>query len=141
MDIRHGFSLELPAVTVPWGISELELKNLFGADLRHVTKGYFTVTCTSLGGLRHELGFHFEPQTGGRLVELEFFRRAYPDQEASYREFQKHFEDQFGPPASVKPGSEGLPTCEWRFGPVSIHHFVYDRFGPEEHMRVRLNPV
>jgi hypothetical protein len=139
MDIRHGFSLESPAATIPWGISEVELKTLLGSALRRVTKGYSTVSCTSLGGLCHELGFHFEPRTGGRLVELEFFRRAHPDQEASYREFQEHFENQFGPPATVLSGSEGLPTCEWHFGPVSIRHFVFDRFGPEKHMRVRFN--
>jgi hypothetical protein len=87
--------------------------------------------------LTHKLGFHFEPRSGGRLVELEFFRDSYQNLGASYRDFQERFEREFGPPSKTKPGDQGLPSHEWIMGAVSIHHFILDRFGPEEHMRVR----
>ena len=140
MDISRGFLLQDPMVTIPWGISESELKALL-PSLRHVTTGYFTLPCTSLPGLTHDLGFHFDPRANGKLVELEFFRRAYPDQEASYREFQDHFVNHFGPPTVVQPSVDGFPSCEWRLGFITIRHFVIDRFGPEEHMRVQWHEV
>jgi hypothetical protein len=141
MDLDSGFKIEDPPITVPFLIGEDELRKLVGSRLRHVTTGYFTVSCCSLGGLEHELGFHFEPRSGGRLVELEFFRRAYPDQAQSFAEFQKHFEREFGEPARTVDGPEGLPSHVWELGRFAIVHCVYDRFGPEEHMRIRIDPL
>ena len=137
MDISVTFPLVEPAVSVPWGISEPDLVALLGSRLRRVTTGYLTMTCKALPGPEHELGFHFEPRSNGKLVELEFFRRSYKDQAGSYAQFQEAFERAFGPPTNVAPGAEGFPTAEWRFGRIAIRHLVMDRFGPEEHMRIR----
>jgi hypothetical protein len=133
MDLAKGFTLEDPLVTIRFGMSERELQQLLGERLRHITDGYYCLSCTSLGGLQHELGCHFK----GGLNELEFFRKAYPDQVASFNEFQRHFEAVFGPPAETTPGSEGLPNHRWTLSGFEIIHVVYDRFGPEEHMRIR----
>jgi len=114
-------------------MSQRELRRLVGDRLRRVRRGYYCLSCTSLGGLRHELGCHFDRG----LQELEFFRKAYPDQRASFNEFQHHFESAFGPPTETTPGSEGLPNHRWVFPGFEIVHVVYDRFGPEEHMRIR----
>ncbi|MBW2543121.1 MAG: hypothetical protein JRF15_13625 [Deltaproteobacteria bacterium] len=135
MEIREAFTIERPAVSVPWGITAAELNALI-PDLRRVTHVYYTLPVTVLGGLRCMLGFHLRGDGGG-LSELEFFRTAYPDQRASFEEFQQHFERTFGPPSSSEPGGEGLPSYEWRLPGVSIIHYVFDRFGPEEHMRIR----
>lgn len=137
MDIARGFSIEQPVAFVPWGITETQLKALLGANLRHVTRGYYTAHCKSLGGMEHELGFHFKPRANGRLLELEFFRQAYPCQEESFKEFQDHFEHVFGAPSKTFPGTCGLPSHEWQLKGVTIVHFVHDRFGPEEHMRIK----
>ena len=138
MDISRGFQIEQPAVFVPWGISEAALKKLFepGA-LRHVTSGYFTVSCNSLGGLAHNLGFHFQPREAGALSELEFFRASYPDQAASFTEFQRHLEASFGPPTATKPGTEGFSSYLWQLQGADVVHYLFDRFGPEEHVRIR----
>jgi len=135
MEIHKAFAIEDPAVSVPWGISESEL-NVLIPGLHHVTPAYYTLPVTVLGGLRCMLGFHFRGSRGG-LSELEFFRTAYPDQRASFEEFQRHFEQAFGPPSSSKPGDQDLPSHEWRLSSISIVHCVFDRFGPEEHMRIR----
>jgi len=138
MNIREGFQIENPPIFVPWKLREDELKKLFvGHPLREVTSRYFTTTCISMGGLAHELGFHFYPRGAGVLLELEFFRRAYPDQAASYAEFQRHLESTFGQPTVTSPGSEGLPSCTWRLSGAEVVHFVFDRFGPEEHVRIK----
>ena len=102
----------------------------------HVTAGYYVIDCTSLCGLHHALGFHFRPDENGRLRELEFFRRAYPDMHESYAEFQRHLEVAFGTPANQKPGDEGLPNCTWHSGGATIRHYILYRFGPEEHVRM-----
>jgi hypothetical protein len=138
MNLSDGFQMEEPALLIPWGIREAQLQQLFAThSLCHVTRGYYTTSCVSLHGLRHELGFHFEPRTGGILSELEFFRRAYPDLAASYHEFQRHLEASFGSPASSSPGSEGFLSHTWSPGGAVIRHFVFDRFGPEEHVRIQ----
>lgn len=137
MDLRVGFTLEDPLVTVPWTVTVAELRRLLGPRLREVTRGYFTVTCRSLGGIEHELGFHFVPRDGDQLAELEFFRRSYADQRRSFDEFQRHFEAEFGPPDHTRPGTEGFPQHEWTVPGATIVHYVINRFGPEEHMRIR----
>jgi hypothetical protein len=138
MDLLRGFTLEDPSVTIRFGMSTRELKQLLGERVRRVTSGYYCLSCTSLGGLRHELGCHFKRGLfHGGLTELEFFRKAYPDQAASFNEFQRHFESVFGPPTETTPGSEGLPNHRWLFPGFEIVHVMYDRFGPEEHMRIR----
>lgn len=137
VNLDSGFPIEEPAATVRWGCSQEELKECLGDALSEVTTGYYTLSCASLGGMRHELGFHFSPRTNGKLVELEFFRRSYPDQAASYNEFQQHFEAAFGRPDTSEPGGEGFPSHRWEVGKCTIVHFVHDRFGPEEHMRIR----
>jgi hypothetical protein len=141
LDIQLHFALQTPRVDVPYGITESELVALAGPLLRHVAKGYFTIECTSLPGLTHQLGFHFEPRSNGRLVELEFFGLSQSDQAASYNEFQRSFERYFGKPSRTTLGDGGFPNHEWVIGGVSIRHFVLERFGPEEHMRVRWNGV
>ena len=138
MDLSRGFTLEDPPVTIRFGISERELDQLLGERLRRITNVYYCLSCMSLGGLQHELGCHFKRGLfKGRLDELEFFRKAYPDPVASFDEFERHFELAFGPPIETTPGSEGLPNHRWLFPGFEIIHVVYDRFGPEEHMRIR----
>ena len=139
MDLREGFRLDDPPVFVPWAVTDAGLRRLLSErGLRHVPKGYYVLSgCQSLGGLRCELGFHFVPRGGDRLEELEFFRRSYADQAASFHEFQVYFEAAFGPPTSTRAGPEGFPTHEWVLPGARIIHLVQDRFGPEEHMRIR----
>jgi hypothetical protein len=135
MEIHEAFTIEKPAVSVPWGITESELEALI-PGVHRVTQSYYSLPVTVLGGLRCMLGFHFRGSSGG-LSELEFFRTAYPDERASFEEFQRHFEQVFGPPSHSAPVIQGFPRHEWRAPGISIVHFVADRFGPEEHMRIQ----
>jgi hypothetical protein len=138
MDISMGFQLESPDVFVRKGLSEDELKHLI-PSLRSVTKGYYVLRdCVSLGGLKHELGFHFQPRTGGFLNELEFFSFDFPDLQTSFQTYQTHLEKTFDAPTESEPGDEGFPSYAWRSIPgVEIVHFIFDRFGPEEHVRIK----
>ena len=136
--IETGFWIDEPNIFVPWNISEQELETLLGKQgLKRVTDGYYTIACTTPGGQKHLLGFHFRPQKGGRLRELEFFRDAYADLKKSYEDFQKHFEGEFGPPNSAEKSEDSFDRYVWRLGKIKIEHYVLDRFGPEEHMRIR----
>jgi hypothetical protein len=138
MNIEEGFQIEFPKIFVGWGISESELRELLEPHgLRHITTGYYVLSCKSLDGLIHELGFHFLPRSNGVLTELEFFRSSYENQKASFDDFQEHFERAFGKPTKSTMGNEGFPKHTWDLNGVNIVHFVFDRFGPEEHMRIR----
>lgn len=147
-DLSGGFQLEDPHLFVPWGITTDGLVTLVERDhskrLKRVTDDYYTLPCTILRGLRVNLGFHFR---GGktllglrlqpsRLLELEVFRDAYPDLQVSYRDFQDHLEQLFGKPTTVKAGDfdAAMPTAVWQLGMVQVHHYVFDRYGPEEHV-------
>jgi hypothetical protein len=142
MDITKGFHITEPNILIPWGTTEPELKALFQPEpkrlgnnpLREVTAGYFTTSCVSFNGLKHELGFHFHPRKNGRVAELEFFRTKY-DIGKSFPDFQKHFVGEFGIPQTQK-GTDGFPHHRWNIGHINIEHYVIDRFGPEEHMRI-----
>jgi hypothetical protein len=139
MDLERGFQIEHPAAFVTWGILEAELLELLPIAPDHVTSGYYVIDCVSLSGLCHALGFHFHKPQGGTLRELEFFRRAYPaypDLTASFEEFQEHLVTTFGPPDAESPGDEGFPRYGWRVGATIVRHYVFDRFGPEEHVRI-----
>ena len=138
VDLSEGFQIEDPAVFVPWGIGEDELLDLLPTKPHHLTSGYYVIDCTSLSGSKHALGFHFRSDPS-KLKELEFFRRSnptYPDLRPSFEDFQRHLELTFGPPTSESSGSEGLPHFRWKVNEATIDHYVFDRFGPEEHVRI-----
>jgi len=138
MDLQSGFQIEDPQVFIPWHIGEDAVRALL-PSVKTVTNGYLTMECVFLHGLQHQLGFHFDRPRDGRLVEFEFFRLSYPDLEASYSEFQRHLEAAFGRPARSRLGDEGFPSHEWSNGGAAIRHYVLDRFGPEEHVRITKN--
>jgi hypothetical protein len=136
VDLSAGFQLIEPNVFVPWQITQIGLRELLGPALRHVTTGYYTVACITAVGA-HCLGFHFDPRDGDTLSELEFFRKSAGNLRDSFESFQGGLEQAFGAPTSVRPGGEGFPSIEWVVpGAVIVHH-VFDRFGPEEHVRIR----
>ena len=138
MDINKGFKIDEPDVFVQWETDEQRLNELLSeAGLRKVTTGYYSVTCKSLGGLECNIGFHFEPRKHGRLKELEFFRANYDDQQKSFEDFQNHIEKEFGRPTRTEKGNEGFNNYEWIIDGIQILHFVFDRFGPEEHFRIK----
>jgi hypothetical protein len=142
MDLREGFQIDEPDVFVPWSVSQAGLRQLLDPRLREVTRGYFTIPCTSLGGLRHGLGFHFDRQRSDHLSELEFYALSARPIDETYAEFQRHFEGAFGPATRTRPGTEGFALHEWIFPTARIVHLVQERFGPEEHMRIqRLAPL
>jgi hypothetical protein len=135
MDLQRGFEIEDPRCFVEWGISVARLRELLPSS-REVTQGYWTLDVTSLSGLRHTLGFHFDPPNGGALVELEFFRGGV-ELAASYAAFQQHLVATFGPPTRSSAGDNGFASHRWDVEGIEIRHLVVDRFGPEEHVRIR----
>lgn len=138
MTIDKGFKIDQPDIFVPWDIDEKQLTDLFkGKNLHNVTTGYYVTDSESLDGLKCKIGFHFEPRKNGRLQELEFFRTNYNDLSKSYKEFQDFFTRKFGKPTKSTPGDEGFEIHQWDLKGVNIGHFVIDRFGPEEHMRIK----
>lgn len=137
MNLSRGFQLSDPSIFVPWLSDNPDIERLLGGTpFRRVTRGYYTLECEPLPDLKCLIGFHTHKT--GKLTELEFFRRSYEDQEASFKEFQTHFESTFGKPTGRSEGNEGFPNYEWNLEGARIIHYVYDRFGPEEHMRIQM---
>ncbi|GGK55962.1 hypothetical protein ACD591_14465 [Rufibacter glacialis] len=140
MEIHKGFKIDSPDLFINWGIKKADFISLFPeSKLKKVTGDYYTAECISLGGLSCNIGFHFDGNIWGKkLKELEFFRNDYSNQRQSFYEFQKYFETAFGQPTTTTQGTEGFPNHNWNLeSGVQIVHYIFDRFGPEEHMRIR----
>jgi len=138
MNIQSGFQIDNPNIFVPWNINAGQLESLFKAHkLNHVTTGYYTISCESLKGLQCNIGFHFKSAHEGLLKEFEFYFETGEKLEKTFAQFQHHFEQEFGKPGKQLNGYPGYSDFEWIFGDVQIIHKVIDRFGPEEHMRIR----
>ncbi|WP_123912674.1 hypothetical protein [Hanstruepera neustonica] len=138
MNIQEGFKIDEPDIFIPWDIDEQTLAQKLNVhNFKRVTTGYYTISCKSLNGLNCILGFHFEPRENGILNELEFFRTDYSDPKKSFNDFQSHFVNEFGNPTSESNGTEGFKNYVWNFKTVQIVHYVFDRFGLEEHMRIK----
>lgn len=135
MDLRTAFLIEEPSVSIPWGVTKKRLFELLASDSpRRVTSGYLTLRARVLDGLNCMLGFHF--RKNGLLSEIEFFRED-SNLQISYDAFQRHFEQALGPPSRTVPGDEGFSAHEWLVPDVRVVHYVVNRFGPEEHMRIQ----
>ena len=135
MNLKEGFQIFDPPVFIPWDISESKLKTIVPEDaLNYVTRGYYTVKCEPLPGVKCHLGFHF--RNSSKLNELQFFRTAYPDLTASFTEFQSAAEAAFGKPTHSTQGSDGFLDHEWRIPGAKVYHYIFDRFGLEEHMKI-----
>ena len=167
LNLSLGYQIDEPKIFIPWDIDENGLYSLLDKHgLKKITDGYYYISCRSLGGLRHELGFHFQINNekatqefekymaslgakvvkkieplqdkarDGKLIKLEFFRKAPHDLKKSFDEFQSVVEVAFGKPQRSENPTSAEPYYEWRFRGIKIHHFILDRFGPEEHLAI-----
>ena len=143
-DLAKGFQLETPNFWLPWDITMAEFLKAFTNQRqvapRLVAPGYYVARCQIFGGLGAQVGFHFEPKNdAGLLKELELFDNGETDIEKSYHVFHERLVQLLGEPHEEKRGACGASMAdrEWHVGPVSIVHYVMDRLGPEEHLRVR----
>jgi hypothetical protein len=134
VDVERGFEIEHPSAFVPWGCSEQELEDILPRSPRRITAGYHTLDCTALTGMLVTAGFHFEPRRDGVLQRVELFRGETLDLGTSFTRFQHHLELTFGAAHEVVGPTERFPGHEWRFGDVSIRHWVTRRFSEEEHI-------
>ena len=143
MNISQGFEIEQPKVFVPWGITEKALLGLVkSSSLRHVTKGHFSLSCISLGGLSHELSFHFMPRVDGKLKELELYLKGAQRQPLaltqSFKRLQRHVEAIFGPPTIVNPIRKSYQeySYTWNLKGVRIEHHIRKRIWDADVVRI-----
>ena len=137
MDIQRGVQIDKPFIFVPWDIDVEQLLALFEPNaLKQVTDKYYTIACELFDGLSCYLGFHFTSGINEVLRELEFFRDRYDDLQWSFKDFQSHLEKTFGQPDERYPMEDSFGGCHWLFNDTLIVHRVFDRFGPEEHVRI-----
>jgi hypothetical protein len=140
MSITQGFQIEQPSVFIPWGVSERGLRGLLASSkLRQITKGHYSISCVSLGGLAHELDFHFKPRLNGELSELELRLRDTCDHAASFKRLQKHVESYFGVPTETKHVRQVFPeySYTWKIKGIIIEHHVINRNSEVDCVRIK----
>jgi hypothetical protein len=122
-----------PTREVGLRISKRKVKGIMkDKNLRVIAKDYICVDAKVLRpDFSCSIGFHFKFNI---VYMWEFFRdREYyqsHDTYDSYQDFQKVFEEYFGKPTSIKDDY----SCKWIYDTYEIHHYLYDRFGLEEHL-------
>ena len=137
MNLVRGFHLYAPDKLITWRLRDLELEDLLdGHPLKKIKKEYYTLSCEPLIGLHCVVGFHLHKYSV--LSELEFFMnfKSFDELPRSYQVFQSHFETEFGSPTKTEKGNEGFLFHEWLVPGARIVHHVFDRFGPEQRMRI-----
>jgi len=140
MDIQQGLTLDEPATTIRWDITEPELATALWPVSANGTHGYWTAQVRVFATLRCTLAlqFSFNPlMLRGVLREIRFWRAPNIDPAASFPELQRHLEGAFGPPDTTSLGGEGFPRHVWHTGPFEIVHTVYERFDLLEDTRIR----
>ena len=137
LSLNDGFIIEKPSLTIPWGLSKSQLTRLLESHgLQTITPDYYVLSCTSLSGLAHHLGFHFDRDCGTSKYWLELFRPNRAVIKESYAESQRHLEETFGPPTMIQAGEEGFPYHQWQAGLYRVTHKVYERFGLSESITI-----
>jgi hypothetical protein len=139
MNISKGFQIKQPNVFVPWRVNENVLTELFsGYNLRKVSNGHYTLSCVSLNGLHHELGFHFHPRANGVLMEMEFYLKSPRSLTQSFKMLQRHFEAAFGAPTAARCVRRSYPenSYTWESKGARIEHAVRERIWDADKVRV-----
>lgn len=137
LDLHVGFTIENPAVTVPWGLSKRKLRRLLGPlGLRKVSEDYYVISCVSLSGLSHELAFHFDVSCRRAKYWLDFFQQNRRDISDSYNAFQRHLEQTFGTPSGSDNGEDGFPCHRWDIESFTVAHGVYERHSLCEYVTI-----
>lgn len=142
MELANGVKLEVPDLVLPWHTRPETVQRIVGEGHMHkATDKYWVFPCVALGGLQMRAGLHFTPA----LQEVEFFeiskdgRYGALELRASYDLFQQHLVASFGEPDLAEAGSidPAYPSYTWYRQSVLVRHFVHDRNGPEEHVRIK----
>ena len=155
--IAKGLQITEPNVFIPWNTSERKLlKLLKGSTPEKVGDGYYTLSVLLFGDLQCMLGFYFATSKKNFLSHrkntldcIGIFRSAeyyegyaYNKLTASFTDFQSRLEKAFGIPTSTIEGSQdytgGFPSYTWEIGEITIRHYVFERFGLGEHLRIQI---
>ena len=142
-DFKKGIFLEKPNVLIPWNIKPYKLNKLLGQhNLKKVTSSYYCIKTTFLNGLDCTIGFHFY-FFGIKFFEIFRSEDYYKNHTLldSYNEFQKHIELAFGKPSLTRKSTNpdfdvGFDSHTWKVGKRKVLHYVFERFGPEEHFHI-----
>ena len=133
-----AFKVDEPDIELTVSVSEC-LKQLKSANINYnkVCRGYVVFSANLFGGLDLMVGLHYK----GAFVEyIEIFRPIeqynLPDYDInkSFSEIHDAIVSVYGKPSAEKPKyADGFPSERWIGRNYVIDHYVFDRFGPEEH--------
>lgn len=138
-NLADGFFVENPKYIIPFDITKDDISKIVLSSIKTITPNYFTTKCIALNGLEINLGLHFSDESHpGKLREFEVFFDTYSNLLDLYKQRQLHLEKTYGIPQTIKDGEyeKEMRFCQWIIGGTVISHYVFDRFGPEEHIQI-----
>ncbi len=130
MDLASGLALESPAVVVPWGITEGDLRSLL-PQVRRLNDDALAADVVWLGGWPQTLRFFFSPEGGGKLSTVEAGGAStgtLDELDGPFRDWQARLVSAFGPPTrtSVGPFDNRYPESAWEVPGATVRHWVID---------------
>jgi hypothetical protein len=128
MNLVRTFSIEDPAVDVPWGATPASFRALVaGTAVAQVTDGHYRLRCRALG-VHEEFHFHFSrggTATAG-LMQVELLRSPKRHRQRIYDEMESRLGHLLGPRESGRVRSGLYPaSSRWRVGAVMVTHEWY----------------
>lgn len=134
-------------VSIPLSKSKSEIEDILhqhGITTDTTRPEYYMIESTMLSlDIRFFIFFQFE---GERLLSVSMEPQAYLEGSAlhaRYRIIQKALKNELGRPHNPWDGIMNLfnPDSQknwWKVGQISIEHLLYDHFGPEEPIYIKL---
>ena len=143
-NLKNGVALEDPAGIIPWRTSPRKLAKMY-PGLKKITRGYYSLDVNFLNGLHCTMALNFRPSNCSG-IRFDIFRPAEYCKnhtlKESYGGFQKHIELALGKPSSTTHDPEsGFDSHVWKIGMVIVEHYVFERFGLEEHFYICGTPL
>lgn len=140
---KVGFVLKYPCVTITRNFLQLktDLKNA-AISYRKVAPGYLCFSGKIPGyDPEIEIGIHAYGAVV-RSIEIfrpmEYYQSADYDIYQSFKDFSRALEELYGKPLNRLPKDSYGQISERWVSPYKIDHYIFERFGLEEHLTISL---
>ncbi len=139
---RYEFKIDSPEFVISSNTADF-LSKLKGAGITYqtITTGYIVFEGRAFHSrIPLMIGVHFNAQTVEYIEifrPLPYYKSPHYDINSSFHELSNMLKQEYGQPLAVKPGVlYGLPSEKWHTEAHTIHHYIIDRFGLEEHLHI-----
>ena len=141
-DILKGLQIDDPKILIPWDINEDDFVDMFkNHNVARNSEKYCGIkNITVFGEINCNIVVEFDKTICKFSVSRNYPERYVFEDDyliKSFNAFQIAIEKAFGKPTKKSKDETNFKNCEWDIGnKIKIYHFVMDRFGLGEYLRI-----